>query len=147
MRNFLHILATLKIGDRIVVPKSAWEMVQHHAIFIGVKNGRYQFIENKDGIGVRIVYAETFFIGVDKITRIARFIPKQGYQRNELVKYALSKLGKSYHLLKYNCEHFANEVQNRVVKSKQADRGLGFALLGLVAVVIASSGSSNRKRQ
>lgn len=145
MRNCLKILATLKIGDRILVPKSAWNLVQHHAIFIGMKNGRYQFIENKDGIGVQVVYAETLLQGVSQITSIMRFTPRVNYQRNDLVRFALSKLGIPYHLINYNCEHFANDVQNRIVKSKQADTGVCIALIGLAALLIggiANAGSN-----
>lgn len=141
MRNFLHILSTLQVGDRIVVPKSGFNMVQHNAIYLGFKNGRHLIIENKEGFGVRVVYAETFFAGVQKITRVTRFVPKYGYSRNDLANYALSKKGKAYDLWNYNCEHFANEVQHRVIKSKQSDTGKGIAALGIAALVIAGLAS------
>lgn len=145
MRKFLPTLANLQIGDRIVVPKSTLNLVQHHAIFLGVKKGRYQFIENKDGIGVRLVTAEIFFLGVNKITDVMRFKPKVGYNRNDLERYALTKLGKPYHLINYNCEHFSSEVQNRIVKSQQADTGIGIAIFGLAALIIGGiAGGTNK---
>lgn len=137
MRKFLHVLNTLQIGDRLVVPKSNFRMVQHHAIFLGFLNGHYWFIENKESFGVRIVTAEVFFVGVDEITRIVKFVPKVGYSRRVLSDYALSKKGKGYNLVSYNCEHFANEVQNRVIKSHQADTGVALGMLAGLVLLIA----------
>jgi hypothetical protein len=136
MKKFSDILSTLLVGDRIVVPKSNFDMVQHHAIYLGFENGRHLIIENKEGFGVRLVYAETFFAGVGNITRVTKFNPKYGYGRTDLVNYALSRLDKAYDLWNYNCEHFANDVQHRVVKSKQSDTGKGIAALGIAALVI-----------
>jgi hypothetical protein len=146
MNRFYATLISLQIGDRIVVPKSNLDLVQHHAIFIGYENGHFWFIENKDGIGVRVVNADVFFTGVQKITRIVPFQPKNGYGRIELVNYALSKKGMRYHLTNYNCEHFANEVQHRVVKSRQADTGVGLALFGLAALLIGGLASAGSKK-
>lgn len=137
MRKFLHPLSTLQIGDRVVVPKSNLRMVQHHAIFLGWQNGNYWIMENKEGYGVRVVTAETFFVGVDQITRIVKFIPKDGYSRQNLSNYALSKKGKAYNLVSYNCEHFANEVQNRVIKSHQSDNGVALGVLACLALLVA----------
>lgn len=142
----MHTLITLKVGDRVVVPKSALDMVQHHAIYLGYWKGQYWFIENKEGIGVRVVSADVFFGGVNKITRIVRFIPRANYSRQDLYDYALSLRGRAYNLLSYNCEHVANQIQNRVIKSKQSDTGVGLAILGLSLMLIggiagAASGS------
>ncbi|MEO6302279.1 MAG: lecithin retinol acyltransferase family protein [Bacteroidia bacterium] len=136
MRKFLHTLNSLRPGDRIVVPKSYLRMVQHHAIYLGFEKGQHWIIENKEVFGVRVVSAATFLAGVDEITRIDPFYPKNGYSRNDLVRYALSKKGRRYHLTNYNCEHFANEIQYRVVQSKQADTGVGIALFGLAVLLI-----------
>ena len=81
MRKFLPMLMALKIGDRVVVPKSNLNMIQHHAIYIGTLNGRHRFIENKEGVGVRIINADVFFTGVNHITRIVKFIPKANYSK------------------------------------------------------------------
>lgn len=131
----------LQPGDRIVVPKSTLSMVQHHAIFLGFTNNHYWFIENKEGIGVRIITAENLFTGVSVITRIKRFIPTVDYSRNDLVKLAISKKGKSYNLFNYNCEHLANELQNRIVKSKQAETGIGLSVLAGIALLIGIAGA------
>ncbi len=138
---------TLEVGDRVVVPKSTWDFVQHHAIYLGYWNNQYWFIENKEGYGVRIVSADVFFIGVNKVTRIIKFIPRYNYSRSNLYKYALTKPGRAYDLWNYNCEHFANEIQHRVIKSDQSDTGKGLAALGLVALVIAGLASIGGKNK
>jgi hypothetical protein len=145
MSNFLHILRNLEVGDRIVVPKSAWNMVQHHAIFVGYWDNQYWFIENKEGHGVRIVSAAVFFAGVERVTRTIKFVPRHNYSRNDLYAYALTKRGRAYDLWNYNCEHFANEVQHRVIKSAQSENGRGIAVLGIAALVIAGLASLGRK--
>lgn len=146
MKKFLHILVTLKVGDRLVVPKSSLDLVQHHAIYLGFWKGHYWFIENKEGIGVRVVRDEVFFYGVDKITRIKKFIPTINYSRTDLYNYALTLRGKAYNLINYNCEHTANQIQNRVVKSKQSENGVGLALLGLsLFLIFGIAGGSGKK--
>ncbi|MDF2450485.1 MAG: lecithin retinol acyltransferase [Bacteroidota bacterium] len=142
MNKFHTTLISLKIGDRIVVPKSHLDLIQHHAIFLGYENGHYWFIENKEGIGVRIVNASTFFYDVLKVTRIVPFVPKAGYTRNDLVKYALSKVGKRYELTRYNCEHLASELQHKVVRSMQANTGI-FIAAALVFLLIIGALVSN----
>lgn len=142
MNKFYQTLNTLRAGDRIVVPKSYLRVVQHHAIYLGVENGQHWIIENKEVFGVRVVNAATFFAGVNEITRINPFVPKHGYSRNDLINYALSKKGRRYHLTNYNCEHFANEVQHRVVKSRQADTGVGVAVFGLALLLLGGLSSS-----
>lgn len=147
MNKFLQTLLSLKVGDRLIVPKSAWDIVQHHAIYMGYRGGHYWFIENKENIGVRLVTAGVFLNGVIKITEVKRFIPRENYTRDDLYAYALTKRGKAYNLLSYNCEHLANELQHRVVKSKQADTGVGLALFSLALLLIgAASGGSNKRR-
>lgn len=135
-----------EVGDRIVVPKSAWDIMQHHAIYLGYRNSQYWFIENKEGYGVRIVNADVFFTGVNKITRINKFIPRYNYSRNDLYNYALTKQGKGYNLLNYNCEHLSNELQYHVVKSKQANTGIGIVLFGLAALLIGGLASAGNKK-
>ncbi len=145
MMKFYSILNQLTIGDMVIVPKSAFNLVQHHAIYLGYYDGHYWFIENKEGLGVRKVTEEAFFKNVVKITRIERFQPRLNYNREDLVRHALSKIGTKYHLIRYNCEHFANEVQHGLVKSSQVNVALGIGTLAgfiLLAGVINNGGSS-----
>jgi hypothetical protein len=134
--RFYNTLLSLKAGDRIVVPKSSIRMIQHHAIFLGFWDGRFWIIENKAGHGVRLVDSDTFFNGVTQITRIEKFSPRVNYDRNDLIRFALSKRGKKYDLVNYNCETFCNEIVHHKPVSAQANTGLGlFATVAAVAIL------------
>lgn len=138
MIDFYNLMPKLQIGDRVIVPKSAFNLVQHHAIYIGQENGIHYLIENKEGIGVRVVPANLFFKGVSVVTRIESFSPMPGYSRLQLQQYALSKKGTPYHLANYNCEHFANEIQHGHVDSGQVNNVK--SLLAAAATVLLIGG-------
>ncbi len=124
-------------ADRIVVPKSGFDIIQHHALYLGQNHLGVDLIaENKIGFGVRLVTADDFFKDVVKVTRIERF-NGSSYQRKLAVQKALNKLGQPYHLIDYNCQHFANEIQYNLIKSDQVD-GLfeGLKVAAGVAIVI-----------
>src|SRR5690242_18620661 len=118
--------------DRIVVPKSGLNVVQHHAIYLGQSHQGVDLIaENKIGYGVRIITAEEFFRDVTQITRIKRF-NGNNYQRKLAIQKALSKAGKPYDLINYNCEHFADDIQHGIPKSSQVAN----AFVGLIAILV-----------
>lgn len=134
MRKFENTIRTLKQGDRIVVPKSSIKWIQHHAIYLGQQNGIDWFIENKEGIGVRTVTAQVFFFDVIEVTRIEMFKPSRNYTSRDLVNRALKLVGKPYKLFGYNCESLANHLQYGVVKSQQANLGIGLGVLAIAAI-------------
>lgn len=92
--------------------------------------------ENKIGFGVRLITADVFFKDVTEVTRIEKF-NGTNYQRKIAVQKALNKLGQSYHLIDYNCQHFANEIQYNHIKSDQVD-GLFEGLKVAAGVAIAN---------
>lgn len=124
----------LQPADRIVVPKSQWRVVQHHAIYLG-KNalGVDLIAENNSDYGVRIITADNFFRTVGDITRIEKF-KGTNHQRQESIKRAIKLVGTTYNLINFNCEHYSNLVQHKISKSDQvigsAIVGLGILLLG-----------------
>jgi Lecithin retinol acyltransferase len=123
----------LQPGDRIVVPKSQWQLVQHHALYLGYDDfGNHYICENIIGVGVRLVKVEAFFNGVSKITRIEKY-DGNNYDRRIIVQNALAKLGQPYNLINYNCESFVNHVLLDKVHSNQVRNVLG--LLALVVVI------------
>lgn len=124
-------------ADRIVVPKSGLRIVQHHAVYLGQNHFGVDLIaENKIGFGVRLVTADDFFKDVIEITRIERF-NGSNYERKLAVQKALDKLGQPYHLIDYNCQHFANEIQYNLIKSDQVDELFeGLKVAAGVALVI-----------
>lgn len=123
-------------ADRIVVPKSGLRIVQHHAVYLGQSHLGVDLIaENKIGFGVRLITADDFFKDVIEVTSIERF-NGSNYQRKFAVQKALNKLGQPYHLIDYNCQHFANEIQYNLIKSDQVD-GLFEGLKVAAGVAIA----------
>lgn len=129
-------LETLQPADRLVIPKSGLNMVQHHAIYLGKDNsGNRIYIENAIGRGVQVVNEAYLFRGGYEITRAERFTGNQ-YQRNSAVQLAMQLIGKPYNLLNFNCEHYANTVQHRKSYSNQVGVGLGLGLLTLFVGLI-----------
>lgn len=122
----------LKPADRIVVPKSEFRLVEHHAIYLGKNHqGQELIIENKIGKGVQIVSAEEFFKDVLEVTRIVPFIGTE-FERSLALKRAKSILGQPYSLTAFNCQHFANYVQHHKMKSEQVETATAFATVCLV---------------
>lgn len=129
-------------GDRIIVPKSGLRIIQHHVLYLGQNHHGVDLIaENKVGFGVRLLTADVFFKGVIEITRIKKF-PGNNFQRKIAVQRALHKMGKPYHLIDYNCQHFANEIQYGKIESDQVNdffTGLKIAVGILLLFGLSSS--------
>lgn len=117
-------------GDRIVVPKKGMNLIQHHAIYLGFKEGVESVAENTLEKGVQILSISDFFRDVDVITKIERFEGNHE-QRLKSVKKAISLVGKKYDVLNFNCEHYANFVQDKNPISKQVHVGGALILLFL----------------
>lgn len=142
MERHLEIIRkfNLKVGDRVITPKSLFDIVQHHAIFLGNIGREFWFIENKEGIGVRLITARDFFVGVETITQIIRFQPTWNYSRESLTQKAYDLIGKRYEIWDYNCESFANDLQHCKPASEQAEFAKAILFfLGFVLFVRALS--------
>ncbi|HEY4785389.1 MAG TPA: lecithin retinol acyltransferase family protein [Bacteroidales bacterium] len=126
----------LSTGDRIVVPKSDLNIIQHHAVYLGQDEyGRHYVAENLIGTGVKLNTVSDFFHRNPKVTRIEHCMASPNEQ-SQIVKRAIEKLGTSYKLFTYNCEHFANEVIQKKRGSTQVEVALGIALL-ILGIAIA----------
>jgi hypothetical protein len=103
----------LQSGDVLVRNKSAFGFIDHYGLYIGNES----VIDNHPDRGVSLISLNSFLSG-RKLERIARF---QGnlYSRSLVVRKAQSMLGVSYHLTKFNCEHFVNIVWDAGRKSQQ----------------------------
>lgn len=121
-------------GDRVLIPKSPFQLVQHH----GICAGKGFFYENVIGKGVVRTHESVFFAGVQKITSIQRFVGTS-QQLYLAMQRAESLVGQPYQLLTFNCEHYANYVLHGEPRSQQvenAKEGGGlFLALAFVAVV------------
>ncbi|HCQ12750.1 lecithin retinol acyltransferase family protein [Flavobacterium sp.] len=134
----------LEPGDRIVVPKSSWNLVQHHALYLGYNmNGEHLICENVIGIGVVLTRVSDFFKDVKSITRIEKF-KGNSLERKNVVQKALQKLGQPYSLINYNCESFCNDILFNKPKSLQVQTGVFFGLVAFV-LLMATSGENGQK--
>jgi hypothetical protein len=125
-------------ADRIVVPKSGFRVVQHHAVYLGQnQRGQDLIAENKIGFGVRLITADEFFKDVIEVTRIERF-NGSNYERNKAVEKAISLKGKHYDLFSFNCEHYANTVQHKNSHSSQVKKGVGIVAAFFLGAIIFS---------
>lgn len=124
-------------GDRIVVPKSGWDIVQHHAVFFGKANGEAVVAENKEGRGVILTRLDVFLADAGRITHIEPFVGTS-QQQAFIMDRINARLGRRYNKWKYNCEQFVNDVLHGRVESRQAD--IGKAILGAVVVATAAYG-------
>lgn len=131
-------LHNIKPGDEIIVPKSGWNLAQHHAVYIGADiNGNDWIIENNVTDGVRIITAEKFFSLAEQINKINRF-PGSNIERKALVQRALLTVGKPYNLINYNCQHFTSELLTGEPKSYQINNTV-VALIAIFLIGIAFS--------
>lgn len=117
----------VKIGDRLVRKKDA--ILMHHGIFVGYHNGQCLVAENNTPNGVAYVTCDQFLDG-QQLTQVEPFRGNE-YQRSEVIPFINSRLNTPYDLLRYNCEHFATEVQTGQPKSNQVLIG-GLVALGLL---------------
>ena len=106
-------------GDRIITPLFQTGLAKHFAIYLGKdKSGIEWITENHKFTNVQIIPASQYFASMKKIDRIEKFKGSNA-ERILAVKRALQLAGKSYDLVNYNCEHFANEVLTGQVESRQ----------------------------
>lgn len=64
MNRELQLISELNLepGDRIVVPKSLFGIIQHHALYLGYDSlGQHLICENIIGVGVKLTRVDVFF--------------------------------------------------------------------------------------
>ncbi|WP_396191823.1 lecithin retinol acyltransferase family protein [Flavobacterium sp.] len=138
MNKELQLISELNLepGDRIVVPKSLFGIIQHHALYLGYDSlGQHLICENIIGVGVKLTRVDVFFQDVKSITRIEKF-QGNNFERRKLIEKALSKIGMPYSLINYNCESFCNDVQHNVIKSAQVSVGLFIGFVGIMITLL-----------
>lgn len=124
----------LQPADRIIEPIFQTGISKHHAIYLGRdQNGVEWVSENYKFKGVRCVRAVDYFKN-DQGFHITKFQGAWG-ERVSAVKRALSLLGKPYDLIDFNCEHYAEYVQNGIAKSNQVDTVVEVVKTAVVVVL------------
>src|SRR6187549_2041815 len=100
----------LNPGDQVVEIITPLGFVKHFSVYLGWdQTGTEWMIENKKFIGVRLVKASEYFKNILQISRIQKFAGNS-IARKQVVQNALTKIGKPYNLIDYNCEHFVTDV-------------------------------------
>ncbi len=119
------LVKNLKTGDKLSRPKNGF--VTHYGIFVRFPNGQCFIAENNVYSGVQFVSMEQFANGHQSIK--VEFFRGNELQRQQIIPSIKRKLGTQYDLFSYNCEHFANEIQQGVPKSPQANFAKGALIL------------------
>ena len=117
----------LKLGDRLIREKGIFS--KHHGIFVGIHNGLPFVAENNVNSGVQYVTLADFLLNrINNLSRIERFKGTEQARKN-IIPRINNLLGTRYGLVNFNCEHFAELIQNGKPKSKQLTNALlGFAI-------------------
>jgi hypothetical protein len=129
----------LQPGDRVITQKSAFGLIKHHSLYVGMDTDWNAWvIENVAGNGVRWTRLDELIQRNGHITGIARYYGTE-YQRTAVVNQALARIGLPYDALTYNCEHFVNDVLYGKRQSPQVDnlkQVVGGALTCMLIVAI-----------
>jgi hypothetical protein len=130
----------LQTGDRLTRKKGPFS--RHHVIFVQTMDGP-RIAENQAGKGVQYAFLEDFICeaGATEI-RIEKFSGNEA-ERLTVIPRINDLLGRPYNLFNFNCEHFAELVQNGVAVSKQ----VGVAALGSLALFIGLLVFAGKRRK
>ena len=119
--NTIPNLPTLFAGDVILAKKrkGLGRILNHYIVYVGNNT----FVGNlSDGVK-ELHYNELMNLLQDyEPTGVRRFSGSY-FQRNQAINRAYSKLGESYSLINFICEHFANWVQFGKIESSQVTTG------------------------
>jgi len=119
----------LKIGDRLVRTKGGI-FTKHHVIYMGFWNNQHLIAENQVNFGVRYITLNQL-LSEGELERVEYNNFNESAQ-TLIIDRVNNKIGTDYSLTNYNCEHFANEILNGIVESKQVQNvfavGIGFTL-------------------
>lgn len=140
----------IRQADAIIVKKEKLGLFDHYVIFLGFdrQSGEPVFVANySDGVRVLSIHILLQFLQTYKPVSIRRF-NGTNEERAYAVKRAKSDLRtrstQAYHLIKNNCEHFANYVQKGIRESGQVkDFGKATAVGG-IGLTIAGAATKNQ---
>ena len=123
----------LNIGDRLIRTKGGI-LSKHHVIYAGFWENQHLIAENQNGFGVRYITLNEF-LNEGKVTDIEYYNYNENSQI-EIINRVNTKIKNNtkYHLTKYNCEHFVNEILTGVAESKQIKIGIAVAIGVLVGI-------------
>lgn len=134
----------IRPADAIVMKKKSFGMLDHYVIYLGVQNGRYQFVANySDGVKLIPDYELVWFLGFLSPSAIDRFPGTEAGRYIALAR-AKSKIGeKAYHLISNNCQHFKNWVHYGIESSEQVESAGKAMMLGGLAMTAVGASNKN----
>ncbi len=140
----------IRQADAIIVKKEKLGLFDHYVIFLGYERetGEPKFIANYSD-GVKILPTDQLFqfLKTYKPVSVKRF-KGTSEEREYAIERALSDLKtksrRTYHLIKNNCEHFANWVQKGVRESDQVKNFGKATAVGGLGITIAGVASKNK---
>ncbi len=124
----------LHLGDRVIRDKGVFS--KHHGIYVGIHNNVPLVAENQANKGVQYVSLSDFLNGLN-LTRIEKFNGNE-YARYQIIPRINALLGSQYNLVNFNCEHFAELIQNGKPESKQIKTAVGLGLIALLGFALFS---------
>ena len=137
----------IRQADAIIVKREKLGLFDHYVIFLGYDENSFEplFIANfENGVDILSTSKLREYLRMYKPISINRFTGSDN-DREYAISRALidlkTKSNRAYHLIKNNCEHFANWVQKGVRESNQVKSfGNASAIggLGITAVGLAS---------
>lgn len=127
--DVISLQNTIEPGDMLKGKKRGWPFLDHYITYLGEEHG---FVTTTWSRGVQIYSFEeaASFFNDYKITEIKKFTGTR-WELQNLIKRAISKRGKPYNVLGFNCEHLANFIRTGRSFSWQ----VGWLVLGLIVFV------------
>ena len=140
----------IKQADAVLVKKEKLGLFDHFVIFLGYseKSKEPMFIANyKYGVAIIPTHELLDFIRKYKPFAIRRFKGSQ-QERKYAIQRAIEDLKtgsrKAYHLIRNNCEHFANWVQKGVRESDQVKDAGKLTSIGGIGIAAAGFATKNK---
>ncbi len=128
----------LRTGDRIITEKGP--LSRHHSIVVAFPGSVPLIAENLAGRGVQYITLEDFLQRTGSSKMWIQGFPRSEAARDGVVAQINALIGNPNNLVSFNCEHFANLIQNGVAVSKQVDAAiLGAAVIGIGLLAFGSN--------
>lgn len=130
----------LKIGDRLVRTKGG-VFTKHHVLYAGFWNEQHLVAENQINIGVRYISLDQFLS--EGILNRIEYNNFDETSQIKIIDRINKKIGTKYSLLKYNCEHFVNEILTGIKESKQINNSIILGI-GVTLCLLAFKNKTNK---
>lgn len=139
--NNLNI-GNLNIGDVLKRNKNGI-FSKHYGLVIGKNGNDIEIADNQNSFGVRYVSLEDFMDSEVLVDIVRNNFSID--EKNKIIEKVKVRIGRNYDLLKYNCEHFVNDVLFGKVYSKQIQNAFAIGLFGLFTIGAAIYYNKKRK--